>query len=90
MPSLRILALAALTSIAAAQSSTTTSAASESTDGPVLLPAEVTNCHTHGGETVYCFDDGDEWAITSDNAAEFEGEASLTDCEPHGEGGDVM
>jgi hypothetical protein len=88
MPSFYILALAVFASSAVAQ--TASSAAPESTDDPLLLPAEVTNCHTHAENEVFCFDNGAEWAITSENATEYDGEATLNECVPHGEGGEVM
>lgn len=46
---------------------------------PAAIPTEVENCHSHE-DGIYCFAGSAEWEITSENAAEFDGQ-SLTACE---------
>lgn len=79
MPSIQVLSLAALACIAAAQDASSTSSAPTSMEtGVVMLPAEVENCHAHGTD-IFCFAGEEEWQITSDNAAEYDGQ-SLSSC----------
>lgn len=46
--------------------------------GIVMLPAEVENCHAHD-TSIFCFAGEEEWEITSENAAEYDGQ-SLSSC----------
>lgn len=43
------------------------------------VPTEVENCHAHE-DGIYCFAGENEWEITSENAANYDGQ-SLTACE---------
>lgn len=42
------------------------------------IPTAVSNCHAHD-EGIFCFADDEEWEITSENAASYEGQ-NLTAC----------
>jgi hypothetical protein len=77
---MRVLVIAALATVAIAQSQTSSADGAEVTlDVTIQMPAEVTGCAARGSDGVFCSGGTTSWKITSSNAEKYEGQ-SLKNC----------
>ena len=74
-----VIVAAAVASVAAQSTSSTTSSSA-------AAPTEVTGCHAHGADELFCFDaDNEEWELTSSGFTADNLPESFEGCHMHDE-----
>jgi hypothetical protein len=77
MHSKQLVAIAATAACVAAQTTSSTSSAADAG------PTEVTGCHSHGEEGLFCFEGSEEWEVTSPEYTAEKLPDSFDDCHFH-------